>query len=129
MIRKALIIASILLILLLNSCGHSNPFWGNGEPVFFQNTLFEQGRFPNIVVAKDGSVVSSWGNDKYFVRRSSDGGQTWEPANMIADPGFHGGGLTVDEQSGDLLAFVEEHHPIAPIHLFRSKDNGQSWQE
>jgi sialidase-1 len=35
----------------------------------------------------------------------------------------------VDENTGDILVFVEEGHPVAPLHVFRSKDHGKTWQE
>ena len=43
--------------------------------------------------------------------------------------GIHSGGLTVDEKSGDVLLFVEDKHPPAPLHMFRSVDHGESWKE
>ncbi len=41
--------------------------------------------------------------------------------------GFTGGGVTVDENSGEILAFIEEHHPPAPLTVYRSKDHGKTW--
>ena len=35
--------------------------------------LFDSERFPNVVVSTDGTVVASWGRDRYRVRRSEDG--------------------------------------------------------
>ena len=62
------------------------------------------------------------------VRRSDDGGATFGPVIPIADPGFHGGGTTVDESSGDVLVFVEDGHPPAAIAVYRSRDDGWTWQ-
>ncbi|MGA0845016.1 MAG: exo-alpha-sialidase, partial [Luteolibacter sp.] len=56
------------------------------------------------------------------------GGETWGDLAPIAK-GFMGGGVTVDEISGDVLAFVESKHPPAPLVIMRSKDHGVSWQK
>ncbi len=98
-----------------------------GEAKFASQQVFEGERFPNVVVATDGTVIVTWGNKSYQVRRSEDGGKTWGDIVKIADPGFHGGGVTVDERSGDILAFVEKHHPPAPLTVYRSKDHGKTW--
>ena len=97
------------------------------KPQLETQQLFRSERFPNIVVALDGSVVATWGNKSVRVRRSTDGGRTWEKETAIASSGFQGGGATVDETSGDILAFVEEHHPPAPMTVYRSKDHGKTW--
>lgn len=99
-----------------------------GKPRIELQQLFPKQRFPNVVVALDGTVLATWGNRQLVVRRSEDGGANWHPATVIADPGFQGGGTTVDEASGDVLVFVEEKHPPAPLTIFRSSDQGKSWQ-
>lgn len=116
-----------------------DPFLGSER--FESQTLFVGERFPNIVALPDGSVVAIWGGDaqrsratqgsdngRVRSRRSADGGRRWEPEVIIA-PGFHSGGAVVDERSGDLLVFVEERHPPAPLAVFRSKDGGRTWKE
>ena len=99
-----------------------------GPPRFEVQQLFDGGRFPNVVVATDGTVIATWGNKTYQVRRSEDGGKTWGPVITVADPGFQGGGTIVDETTGDILVFVEAHHPIAPLTVYRSTDHGKSWK-
>lgn len=128
--KNILCIFILILVFLFPSCYQveENPFWGDGKEEFNVRTIFEGERFPNVVVAMDGSVIATWGNKSYKVRRSEDGGKTWGPVITVFDPGFHGGGVTVDEGTGDLLAFVEEGHPIAPLHVYRSKDHGKTWQ-
>jgi len=92
-------------------------------------TLFQEGRFPNVVVASDGTVVATWGRKRYRTRRSPDGGKSWEDEIVVADPGFHGGGALVDEVSGDVLVFVEGHHPpTEDRRLYRSRDAGKTWE-
>ncbi|WP_209332232.1 sialidase family protein [Lunatimonas salinarum] len=119
-----------LLFLLGASCSQKaeNAFWNDGKAFFEVHEIFSSERFPNVVTAQDGSIIATWGNKKYQVRRSEDGGKTWDPVNTIATPGFHGGGVIVDETNGDILAFVEESHPISPLLMYRSRDNGKTWE-
>jgi sialidase-1 len=121
--------AGMLLSILLFSCKttRNNPFWSNGKEFFEIQELFSDERFPNVIVATDGTVIASWGRENYRVRRSEDGGQTWGPAITVASPGFQGGGTIVDENTGDILLFVEAGHPIAPLTVYRSRDHGKSW--
>jgi sialidase-1 len=140
-VRKAVMIAAVLAPLALaespageeglTAAGHPaedtiDAFLG--EPMLEMQQVFAGERFPNIVVAVDGSVLATWGRTSVRARRSEDGGQNWGDEITIAKPGFQGGGLTVDESSGDILAFVEAHHPPAPLHVFRSTDHGKSWK-
>jgi sialidase-1 len=106
--------------------GPLEPFLG--EPRFDMQQAFDSERFPNIVVALDGTVLATWGTTSIRVRRSEDGGETWGEQVVIAEPGFQGGGTTVDETTGDVLVFVEERHPPAPLTIYRSRDNGKSWR-
>jgi sialidase-1 len=90
--------------------------------------IFTGGRMPNIVVTRAGTVLVTWGTAAVLSRRSEDGGKTWGPEIVIAKPGFQGGGTTVDESTGDILAFVEDRHPPAPLTVYRSRDDGKTWQ-
>lgn len=107
--------------------GKLDPFLG--DPGFKMQQVFKGERFPNVVVAMDGTVVASWGSSTVRVRRSDDGGKTWGDEIVVAKPGFQGGGLTVDETTGDILLFAETHHPPAKINIFRSRDHGKTWQQ
>lgn len=97
-----------------------------GEPEFEMQQVFARDRFPNVVVAMDGSVLAFWNG--VVVRRSEDAGKTWG-GEILVGQGFMAGGVTVDETSGDILAFVEAGHPPAPVTLYRSADHGQTWQQ
>lgn len=106
--------------------GSLAPFLG--ESKLESQQVFKNERFPNVTVALDGTVLATWGTSGVRVRRSEDGGKTWGDEITIAKPGFQGGGTTVDETTGDVLAFVEEKHPPAPLAVYRSRDHGKTWQ-
>ncbi|MFN3193762.1 MAG: exo-alpha-sialidase [Aureliella sp.] len=91
-------------------------------------SLFQGGRFPNIVVTTEGTVLATWGHGEIRARRSEDGGETWSQDISIAEKGIHGGGTTVDEGSGHIFVFVEAEHPPAPLTVYRSGDDGKTWE-
>lgn len=95
-----------------------------GPPSFGEQPLFTGNRFPNVVVATDGSVLAFWNGVN--VRRSDDAGRTWG-GEIRVGTGFMGGGVIVDERSGDILAFVEAAHPPAALSLYRSTNHGRTW--
>lgn len=99
-----------------------------GEPQLEMQQVFSGQRFPNVVVTMKGTVLTTWGSGHVLARRSEDGGKTWGPAITIAKAGIQGGGTTVDETTGDILAFVEDRHPPAPLTVYRSRDDGKTWQ-
>ena len=102
--------------------GTLKPFLGESRLDIKQ--VHKGGRFPNIVVALDGTVLNIWNGVK--VRRSEDAGETWGPGILIGK-GFMGGGVIVNETNGEILTFVEERHPVAPWEVYRSQDNGKTW--
>ena len=97
------------------------------EPTLSMQDVFQGERYPNVVVTLKGTVLVTWGNRGVAARRSEDGGKTWGKEITIAKAGFHGGGVTVDETTGDILAFVEDKHPPAPLTVYRSVDDGKTW--
>ena len=123
-------VLSLLVVSFLISCNRAdeNPFWGDGTERFEVQEIFSDERLPNVVVAKDGSVLAVWGWGNFRVRRSEDGGVTWDTEIFIRE-GLNSGGAIVDETTGDILVFTEEEHPPAPLHVFRSRDHGKSWRE
>ncbi|MDA1014616.1 MAG: sialidase family protein [Planctomycetota bacterium] len=98
-----------------------------GQPEFDMQQVFPRERFPNVAVAVDGTVLATIGQTSVRVRRSEDGGKTWGREIEIAKPGFQGGGLTVDDFSGNIFTFVESQHPPADIRVYRSTDHGKTW--
>ena len=126
------VILFCVLAVLVSTCisckkKDTNPFWDNGNEFIEKKNIFSNERFPNIVTAIDGSLIASWGSKDFRVRRSEDGGKTWSPEIFIVNPGFQGGGTTVDENTGDILVFVEDQQPPAPLTIYRSTDNGITW--
>lgn len=100
-----------------------------GKPMLEVTKVFAEGdRFPNVVVTMLGTVLVIWGWWSVHARRSEDGGMTWGPEIYIAD-GIHSGGVTVDETTGDILVFVEDSHPPAPLRMYASTDDGWTWSE
>lgn len=99
-----------------------------GAAEFSMQQLFQRERFPNIVVTKNGTVLATWGTTNVRAKRSEDGGKTFGESIVIAKPGFQTGGLIADENSGDVIAFVEERHPPAKISIYRSQDSGKTWK-
>ncbi|MFH1730964.1 MAG: sialidase family protein [Planctomycetota bacterium] len=60
------------------------------------------------------------------MRRSEDGGDTWGDTITVGR-GWQAGGSIVDETSGNVLVFIEDKHPPAPLTVYRSKDSGRTW--
>jgi len=110
--------------------GPLEPFLA--EPRFEVQKLFQGERFPNVVVATDGTVLATWGRNSMRVRRSTDGGKSWGQ-EILVGKGIHGGGAIVDELRGDILLFVHPKHPptdgaTAPRTVYRSVDHGMTWK-
>ena len=105
-----------------------------GQAKFQLQTLYAGGRQPNVVVAMDGTVLATFVPDAALqVRRSEDGGKTWGDPIILGKYKhlFSGGGVTVDETSGDIFMFAEKYEwprtPPPPT-IYRSKDHGKTWQ-
>ncbi len=123
-------------------------------------------RIPGLVKTHDGTLVASYGvrwkkgkdlpNDTDIaVSRSTDGGRSWGPMQVVLDMGEWGGRpqeengiddpcLLLDEWTGDLMLFGTWHHGgrrsaaeeggFAPdstgqMMMSRSSDDGLTWSE
>ena len=129
--RTSILLFIITLIFPCCNRADENLFWGDGEEKFDIQKIFFDERFPNVIVTTDGTVLATWGRSNYRVRRSEDGGATWGQEITVADgiPGWgHGGGVTVDESSGDIIVFLEPGTP-GPFTVYRSNDDGRTWHE
>lgn len=134
---KKPILLLIITCAFLTGCKHIQPssnVEGSlkphlGESKFDLQPLFTSERFGNIVVSMKGTLIATWGKSYVRARRSEDGGKTWGPEIVIAKPAFQPGGLTVNETTGDIIAFVEDRHPPAPIHIYLSSDDGITWNK
>jgi sialidase-1 len=99
-----------------------------GPPAYDKQRLFKDQRYPNVVVTTRGTVLAVWGNSGVVARRSQDGGASWKDPVTISAKGYHGGGAIVDTLSGDILVFVEDRQPPAPLTVYRSRDDGKTWE-
>ena len=78
--------------------GPLNPFLGEARLDIKQ--VHRGGRFPNIVVAMDGSILAVWNG--VIVKRSDDGGDTWGEAISVGK-GFMGGVSPLTSVTGKSL--------------------------
>lgn len=97
-----------------------------GEPKLEIQQVFNGGRFPNVAVAVDGTVLAVL--DGVKVRRSEDGGKNWGK-EILVGKGFMGGGVTVNESNNTVFAFVSEGHPPSTDIVYASQDHGKSWTQ
>ena len=104
-----------------------NPFWTDGEPVLEIQEIFTGQRFPDVVVAMDGTViVFRCQNHPITLRRSEDGGKTWGPEIATSQTRHEAlGAAVVDENTGDILVFPD--FIVAEPTMYRSRDHGKTW--
>lgn len=89
-----------LFVVLVSICilfphDQTGPAVGShlSAPELTLQPLFSNQRFPNVVIALDGTIVATWGQDHLRSRRSCDGGETWEPVvDIRRGDSIHGGG-------------------------------------
>ena len=116
----------VSIVLLINSTNKSGIV---DDPDFKIESIFANQRFPNLGIALDGTIIATAGSESVVARLSKDGGETWGSQITIAKNGIHGGGLIVDDLSGDVLVFVQDRHPPAEAYIYRSKDHGETWEK
>lgn len=97
-------------------------------PFFEMQQIYEGQRFPNVVVAMDGTVLAfRCQNGPIEVRRSEDGGATWGPIIQVGESIGYLGAAIVDENTGDILVFQHFILPEGP--MYRSRDHGKTWNK
>ncbi len=127
--KLRIVITAILILNLTASCSSTKMVneWLNNDPKFEVQKLFNDDRFPNVVITKNGSILAICGRNKVVSKKSEDGGKTWGPEVLIAESGIHSGGATVDDQTGNIFVFLEEDGVPSPIGIYVSKNNGDTW--
>lgn len=152
--------------LMLVSCASTTTVL-SPAPLFERVTLARSGeggvhtyRIPALAVANDGTLIAVFdarndssadlpGNIDVMIRRSSDLGRTWTPAQRIVDFAYGAGGgdasLLVDRSMGRVFVFYEYAPPRTGIfhsntdrdpdstgtahpHVIWSDDSGKTWQ-
>lgn len=113
-------------------------------PFFERTDLFEvpqEGylsyRIPCIVVSRNGTVlaftsarraVSDWADIDLMLRRSLDGGKTWQPRRIVAQDGkatIDNPTAIVDEQTGAIHFLYQKNY--AQVFYMRSDDEGATF--
>lgn len=143
---SALILPVLRRVLASAACGFAVT-WSGAAPAapFFDRTdLFEvpqEGylsyRIPCIVVSRTGTVlaftsarraVSDWADIDLMLRRSLDGGKTWEPRRIVAQDGkatIDNPTAIVDEQTGAIHFLYQKNY--AQVFYLRSEDDGATF--
>ncbi len=140
----------ILLMALTPSPLHAEsdaPADSVSTPYFNQIDLFQAGeggyltyRIPAITITRKGTIIvacggrlsghGDWVDIDTFIRRSTDGGQTWEPAQLINDADkvpAENATFISDPHSDTILMLYEVNY--ARAYLRRSSDEGATWSE
>lgn len=100
-----------------------------GEPVFvpLQQLWPNRGGWGGVLSAPDGTVLAFRSPGGGEIRRSHDGGVTWDAAVAIDASGdaavANGGNALVDETTGEVLYVCPQENWI-----YRSQDSGATWQ-
>ena len=108
----------------------SNSQMTNVPAYFRLHTLFKvkEGesnvRSPNIIVAKDGTVLA-FARGCNSLRKSRDNGRTWSLEEDLTLRGISGSNVVLDDVTGDLLILSPQRSETSC--LFKSKDNGNTW--
>jgi len=156
-VRKLIVCLTAALVVPLPAAVADNP-----QPLLEKQTLFAAGqdgvtlyRIPGIVVTSKGTVLaycearrdsrSDWGEIEVHLRRSTDGGKTWEPPRQIAHHGPRIEGNPHKPNDGQREQTV--NNPVAIVdHMtgaieflycinyarcfsMRSTDDGVTWSE
>ena len=115
------------------------------EPYFDSQPIFEAGRdnyrcyrIPAIAVAPQGAILAAaagrynghgdWSNTDLMLRRSTDGGQSWEPQQILVNDGVNtvdNPCFIVDSRRGEVHLMYQIGY--ARAYLKTSRDDGVTW--
>ncbi len=128
--KKELFLPGLLICQMLFSQSVTEQTWNiDRSAAYSVEKIFIDERFPNVDCALDGSIICTWGSHHLRVRKSVDGGVVWEDEIKVHDNVWHGGGVTVDELTGDIFFFIEDKYPSKGLYVYRSQDNGDTWHK
>jgi len=116
-----------------------------GEPYFHSQPIFEAGRdgyrcyrIPAIAVAPKGAILAAaagrydshrdWANNDLMLRRSTDGGETWEEQQILVNDGVNtvdNPCFIVDAKNGEVHLMYQIRYERAYVKT--SRDDGASW--
>jgi sialidase-1 len=144
--RKVILVFSIASVVVMVNCGWkiTKPLSPKSLPdstvVFVPGGEYASMRIPALVITKKGTLLafcearigtaSDWADMDMLMRRSTDGGKTWEPQVVLA--GREGGKPTsnptpiVDDQGNIHLLYQRDY---ARAYYIQSKDDGKTWSD
>ena len=135
----------IALVFISFGCKTSRTLTSNA-PLFDSTLVFEPGgpyastRIPALVITKKGTLLafcegrigtaSDWADMDMIMKRSTDGGKTWQP-NVIIAPKVSGqptsNATPIVDRDGTIHLLYQRDY--AKAYYTFSKDDGQTWSE
>lgn len=145
----ASIIALIFVMVMLKNSLFSQIEEELEEPFFYESTLFEAGergypviRIPGLVVTSKGTLItyaearsshSDWSIIDLVMKRSTDGGKTWEPMTVLVQNGLYeeityNNPLMIAERDSETVHFLygKNYHELF---YMKSTNGGLDWSE
>ncbi len=113
------VLAAVALCVSTQRCVAEDRSTGRAAPLFHMQDVFESVRIPNITVATDNTVLS-FAKSGRLLRRSTDGGKTFTPAEQVGHDAA--GSAIVDANTGDVMVVSSNGG-----YLWRSRDHGKTW--
>lgn len=138
-------LALIITTLIIAGVAHANA--GTDIAVFDRHILFEAGsdreyrsiRIPCLLALPDNTVlavaagrsrVSDWADIRMIMRRSTDGGKTWEPLSVLIDRGQNvaDNPVLIWDAPAKTVHFLHQVNYERIYHM-ASTDSGKTWSE
>jgi sialidase-1 len=139
MIVAVILIAAVVPINSGNVASAATPFYD--ETILFESTVdgYAQYRIPGVVVTGNGTMItytearkttSDWADIDIYMRRSTDGGATWQPRVKLVD------GVSTANTINNPVMIAEKNN--GTVHFLyckeynqafyrKSTDNGATW--